>query len=358
MIVKPSIILSLLLAVICAPGHTKQYPTVKFNADLMLDYDKFDANFLESSEEGDSQLDLRRLRFGLKSDITKDWSAKIRVDAVDDFEIKDAYLEYDGWDVAKITIGKQKEPFGLERLMGYKDVFMIERAMISRAISPERSYGINMSGKLHTVNWQLGYFQDDTYNKSNAVTGRLAWSPWKKDKNFIHLGAAFSERSLHDQIYRINQKLEVYGADSLIEGTSFNADSVSKKEVEFMWQYHGFVNIAEWQHSYFTASNGDSYQYEGGYYQISYLLSGTNRKYKNGMLGGTKTSNDWEISMRYSQLSLLEENSEAKVLSMGVNYLLNDDIKFMADYITADYLDTGEDQGSGNAISLRVQYQF
>jgi phosphate-selective porin len=133
---------------------------------------------------------------------------------------------------------------------------------------------------------------------------------------------------------------------------------VSKTGMEFVWQYKGLVNMAEWQQSNVTATDGSEYQYDGGYYQVSYLFSGKNRKYKNGILGGVKTKNDWEVAMRYSQLKLHEENSQAKVWSFGVNYLLNKDTKFMVNYINADYMEEGTDLGSGNAVSLRALYRF
>jgi phosphate-selective porin OprO/OprP len=118
------------------------------------------------------------------------------------------------------------------------------------------------------------------------------------------------------------------------------------------------VNIAEWQQAKVTSLDGNQYQYDGGYYQMSYLFSGKNRKYKNGILSSVNTQNDWELSLRYSQLKLHEENSQANVLSLGVNYFLNKDVKFMADYRNAKYIEEGADLGSGNALSLRVRYNF
>jgi phosphate-selective porin OprO/OprP len=356
--IKAHHVLSLSLVLTSLSGHTKDYPDIKFNGVVMLDFNSFDANFLEESNEAGSQFDLRRLRLGLKSDISKDWSAKLSIEGKDDIDVKDVYIKYDGWEMFDLTIGKQKEPFGLERLMSSKELFMTERSMMSNAISPDRNYGINVSGEQGLINWQLGYFQNDTDQKSNAITGRLVWSPWHNEESLIHFGTAFSERSLHGETFRINEKLEVYGADSLVEGAKISADDVSLTGFEFLWQNNGFTNMAEWQRAKVSTTDGNQYQYEGGYYQLSYLLSGRNREYKNGTLDNAETNNDWEISMRYSQFKLLQENSEAKMFSVGVNYLLNKDVKFMADYIIADYVDKGENLGSGDAISLRVQYHF
>lgn len=346
----------------CITVQAEKYPSLDFSGSMFLDYDSFDRSFLETKDEdvgeGEDKFELRRLRFSIASEFNSDWSAKLKFDADDSLEIKDTYIQYDGWDFANITLGKQKEPFGLERLMSSRNLSFIERSMMSNTISPARSIGINLSGNQGSVNWRLGYFQDDNSEKGNAVTGRVTWAPWLEGKNLVHLGAAFSERSLHGDAFRINEKMEVNTADSLIEGSNINADSMSQAGMEFVWQYNGLVNMAEWQQSKVTATDGSNYQYEGGYYQVSYLFSGKNRNYKNGVLGSVKTKNDWEVTMRYSQLTLDEENSEAKVMSLGLNYLLNKDLKFMANYLNADYVDEGEDLGSGDAISLRVLYRF
>jgi phosphate-selective porin OprO/OprP len=337
---------------------SKDFPTLTYSGSVRADYNYFDGFFLEASDEADDTFDLNRVRLSIESDFNSDWSAKFKFDVQDGLEIKDTYIKYDAWVWANIFVGKQKEPFGLEKLMSSKNLSFIERSMTSSAISPGRSYGINIAGEQDTVNWQLGYFQEDNTQKSNAVTGRLTWAPWYENKNLVHLGTAFSQRSLHGETFRINETLEVGSSDSLIEGTKIEADSMSQSGIEFMWQYKGLVNIAEWQQAKVIAIDGSEYQYDGGYYQMSYLFSGKNRKYKNGILGSVKTQNDWEVSLRYSQLKLHEENSQANVLSLGINYFLNKDVKLMADYRNANYVDEGSDLGSGNALSLRVLYNF
>ena len=358
MTMKYNRLTALALSITSFVSLANDYPTLDFSGSIMLDYDSFDANFLETADEGDNDIEIRRLRLGLDSVLSTDWSVKLSLDLNDGVEIKDAYINYDGWNMAELTIGMQKEPFGLERLMSSKNALLIERAMISGAIAPERSIGVKASGDIDDVNWQIGYFQDDNAQKSNGITGRLTWAPWVEDKNLVHVGASFSERNLRGDDFRMNQNLEVHSADSLIEGAKFNADSASLRGLELLWQYEGLTNMAEWQQATVQADDASEYVYQGGYYQISYLLSGKNRKYKNGMLGSLKSKDDWEVSMRYSQLYLQVENSEAKVFSLGLNYYFDEDLKFMANYINAEYVAEGINLGSGNAISIRAQYQF
>ena len=235
---------------------------------------------------------------------------------------------------------------------------MIERTMVSTVIAPGLSYGINLIGQRGQATWQLGYFQKDTSNKSNAVTGRLTWTPWRQDRNLVHVGFAFSERSLHGDTFKVNRKMEVSGADSIIEGHKIEADTISQTGLEFLWQNEGLVNMAEWQKSTVKATDGNENNYQGGYYQISYNLSGKNRTYNNGILGAIDKGNDWEATMRFSQMELIDENSEAKSFSLGLNYTLKNNLKFMANLINARYVNEGERLNSGKAVSLRAQYHF
>lgn len=341
----------------------EEYPKVKLSALLMLDHDTFDKEFLEDANDGESHNKIRRARLGISTAFTENWAAKLKVEFTDETEIKDGYIKYSGWDWASLTLGKQKEPFGLEKLMSSRNTFMIEKSMMTDSIAPGRTLGANFSGKfrisneLNKLNWQLGYFQDDNGEKSNAVTGRIAWAPWKQNNQLVHLGFSFSDRSLHSDSYRINQTLEVHTADSNLEGKRFDAKSSTLFGAEFIWQYKSLTTMAEWQTTEVEAESGKDYQYEGGYYQMSYLFGGK-RKYKNGLLGGISTKNTWEATMRYSQLNLKEENDKGTTLTAGLNYIYNKDLKFMANYIHAQREDNGDNLNSGNALALRIQYNF
>ena len=146
-------------------------------------------------------------------------------------------------------------------------------------------------------------------------------------------------------------------SDSLLEGENLLADKVSLAGVEFLWQQNGFTTLAEWQQATVKDVNYAEYDYQGGYLQVSYQLSGDNRIYKNGSLGKVITPG-WEITSRYSQFELLTEDREAQTYSIGVNYTVNDKLKFMGDYIKAKSFEAGYEIDAGDAISLRAQYSF
>lgn len=333
---------------------------IKISGDLMLDHDSFESGFLEDDNGSGIQQssEIRRASLSIKTTLMDDWKAKLKVDFSDDStEIKDAYIKYKGWDWADLTIGQQKEGFGLEKSGHSRDALMIEKSLVTAALAPDRSLGVSVTGGAALYNWQLGYYQPDESESATAITGRIAWLPWRQGNELVHVGIAFSERDLNGSNFRINETMEVHLSNSLIEGEKLLANKESLQGIEFLWQQSGFTTLAEWQQSTVTDVNKTEYEYKGGYVQFSYQLSGDNRKYKNGELGSVTTPS-WEFTSRYSQFELIEESREAQIYSVGVNYTVNKNLKLMVDYIKAKQVEENIESDFSNAVSLRVQYSF
>jgi phosphate-selective porin OprO/OprP len=331
---------------------------IKVSGDLMLDHDIFDSGFLEEGDSSEKRSEIRRAGLSFKTEFMDDWKAKLKIDfSGDNIELKDAYMKYKGLSWADIVIGKQKEGFSLEKLSPSRDAIMIERSLVTSALAPGRSFGINLSGGETKFNWQLGYFQPEEDESSTAITGRFAWLPWREKNELLHIGLAFSERDLDGNEFRVNEQMEVHNADSLIEGNKILANKQSLQGIELLWQQAGFTALAEWQQATVTDTDNVEYDYKGGYIQVSYQFSGGNRKYKNGGLGKVIHSG-WELTSRYSYFDLVEEGHEVKTYAIGVNYTVNDRLKFMVDYIKAEQFDDLNKLSADNAISLRAQYTF
>lgn len=358
-----SVVSTLFSLVTCNTAQAKDNQKIDNNkVDIsgyfMVDYDNFDKGFLEDKSEPTTKTDIRRARISFKTELVKDWKAKLSINYSDDeTEIKDAYAQYKGWNWANLTIGQQKEPFGLEKLTSLRNQSMVERSLVSNALAPSRSIGVNLNGGFSSFNWDLGYFLPNETETASAVTGRLTWLAWQQDDNRLHLGAALSERDLNGSEFRINETMEVNFSDSLIEGEKLNADTNSLQSIELLWQFHGFTTMAEWQQSQVTDINDLTYDYQGGYVQLSYLLSGNNRQYKNGRLGSVSDS-DWEFTTRFSTFDMNEENHQSDIYSVGVNYYPSKKLKLMANYIKAEQIENNIELGSNKAISLRMQYSF
>lgn len=331
---------------------------IKVSGYIMFDFDHFESDLMEYNDSTQTSTEIRRARIGFKSNFLDTWQAKIKIDFADETaDIKDAYFKYKGFDFANITLGKQKEGFGIERLSSAKDTLFIERSLVTNTIAPGRSIGIGVSQNAQNYNWNIGIYQPDDEENTLAITGRAAWLPWHQDNNLLHLGLSFSERDLNDSDFRINERLEVHSADSLFEGTKLVANKASLQGAEIIWQKYGLTALAEWQQTTVTDVHDIEYDYQGGYIQFGYALSGGFRQYKNGKVGSVNQPG-WEITNRYSQFEMMEENRKAKVYSLGVNYTTQNNFKFMANFLkTMDYSNKNK-TNKGDAFSLRVQYNF
>ncbi|MDP5131043.1 MAG: OprO/OprP family phosphate-selective porin, partial [Paraglaciecola sp.] len=290
------VVTSLLLLNQTSQAAVPSWPIVELSGDMMLDYDSYAANFLEKAITGDADAEWRRFRLKAESDLSSHWQAKLSLELSDGVSIKDAWLNYSGWQLADITFGLQKEPFGLAQLISSSNLLLIERSVVSEALSPSRAHGVKLANNLGNLNWQLGYFIHDQDEQERAITGRLSWTPHNTSESLLHVGSSFSQRDYQGSLFRINETMQVHSADSLIEGAEFNADHAWLTGVDLVWQHRGFMVMAEWQQTNIKSTFDQQYQYNGGYFEMSYLLSGQNRKYKNGSLGGIRSKKDWELT--------------------------------------------------------------
>jgi phosphate-selective porin OprO/OprP len=357
---SPFIVVSLLVVFFGVHFNVSAQESAQYKVQgyIMLDHDIFDPLFNENNDESGRQTEIRRARLALKTKWNEDWQSKFQVDITDGIEVKDAYLQYQGWKWLDVRVGQFKEPFGFEYQSGSRNLATIERSMSTDSLSPGRNPGVMVSGEQSSINWQLGYFQQENTEKGNGVTARFAWAPIDTKQHLFHMGLAMSKRSLHGEEFRINQTLEVSGADSLFEGDRFYADNNSLLGAELAWRYKGLLATAEWQESVVVSTSGENYKYQGGYLQLSYLFSGKQRSYSQGSLGKVKADNAWEVGARYSLLDLLKENELADTYTLGVNYYLNKDTKLSLGYTKAEHFIDNLSQGTGNAISFRLQYSF
>ena len=76
------------------------------------------------------------------------------------------------------------------------------------------------------------------------------------------------------------------------------------------------------------------------------------------MLDDVKLKNNWEVFLRQSQLTLVNENKEASIVSAGVNYYATKNLKLKAEIVRAQPTDNNIDSAVGNAVNVRLEYSF
>jgi len=114
--------------------------------------------------------------------------------------IKDAYIDakFNNW--FQVKVGKQKSPFGIERLQGDADVRFTERSL-TQNLAPDRDIGIQIHGALADglVDYSAGVFNgvidgsssdsfttsDTDNNKNKDFAARIFATPFKNDPGFL-----------------------------------------------------------------------------------------------------------------------------------------------------------------------------
>ncbi len=338
----------------------------------MLDYDQFDAVH-NNTEEDDSDAEIRRARLSVNGKINKKWRTKLQIayDGNDEqLEERDLYLRYSGWKNTRLTIGKFKQPFGLENVTSSRNITSIERSMASNAFRPGRQFGISLAKSKKRYTWSASVFNEDSDSGSEgslSLLGRYTFTPINNDDNILHLGVSGAIRDWSGGRYRINETAEVNAAVRVVDSPTVLADTISQYAIEAAWVSGPFAIQSEaiQQNVELQAPNAvDELLYYGFYTEASFFITGESRNYKKGRFTRVKpksTKGAWQISGRYSVLDALENTvgTEASNISLGINYYLNKKARFMLHFIKTELKGAdATDDIDGNAISFRAQYVF
>ena len=300
----------------------------KLGGRIMWDYNYAELN----GDVDEDDFSLRRARVYLSGN-ANNWAYKLQFNLGNNNggTPEDLYIRYNGWGKkAVLTVGKQKEPFGLESLESSKDISYLERSAITEAYAPDRSQGIQFSGQQGDVTYAVGIFEDDSTGDGAAVTGRVTYSPIKSSDQVLHLGLAYSNRA----------------ADVNMTGVEL---AYSKGSYHLQTEY--------------VTSDNLGVSSDGLYVQAGWIITGETRPYKSGVFKRVKPgslSGAWEVVVRYEDGDGAysdEElgNTDATSYGIGLNYYINNIIRVSATYTDAkDNLsyDTGREFRARLQIAL------
>jgi phosphate-selective porin OprO/OprP len=299
--------------------------SAKLGGRLQWDYNYAELNGVADEDD----FSIRRARLYLSGNVN-DWSYKMQFNVGNNNggTPEDLYIRYNGWGKqAVVTVGKQKEPFGLEQLESSKDISYLERSAVTEAYAPGRQEGILFSGQRGDITYALGVFEDDGANDGTAVTGRVTYAPIKSADQVLHFGVAHSNRD---------------------EDTDITGLEVAYARGPYHIQ------------SEFISSEENDASREGLYVQAGWIITGETRPYKNGIFKRVKPGNSsgaWEVVVRYEDGDGAYSDEElgstdGTSYGMGVNYYLNSFIRIGATY--TDAKDNITDDG-GSEFRARLQ---
>jgi phosphate-selective porin OprO/OprP len=278
----------------------------------------------------------------------------------DSFEIFDYRLDIPVSDKINLSIGKQKEPISMERIMSMVQLPMQERTSVSDALMPSRNVGAVVSGTAlnQRMTWAGGLFNDwfesgDSFSDSaSQAVSRITWLPFisEDESNLLHLGFGLRHTDAKEGL-RGHTEPEFNQAPTYVDTTPIAADSALLYNLEASWRKGPY-----WLHAEYVNNNVDAPalgdpNFSGYHVTASWILSGEMREYRkrSGIFGPVpiaKSVNQggwgaWEVGLRWSDVDLtdgLVDGGEMSILSLGLNWWLTPVFNFNLNYryITLD----------------------
>ena len=353
---------TILLAVLAGASAAANAVEFTPSGRLHLDYAQHDSDLAQF----DDRFLVRRALLGLDVKFSDDWSAKFAYDFARGGALKEAYLRYNGWKPAELTIGQIKVPFGLEQLTSANDNSFIEKSLPSSAFTLSRRKGIGLDnhGKRHSVA-AVVFGSSIGGNEGNGAAARFTYTPIKQGATLLHLGvSATTERPAGSVSFSARPESLPTDLRLLRTGNISDVHRIDQLGVEAAW-VNGPVSMqAERMNSRLSRNLGKpDVDLQGWYVAGSWLLTGESRGYRNGVFKGVTPSNErgaWELTARYSRLSLDDgaiRGGTENNLTLGVNWYFREHLRIMANYIKVKS-DRRGISDNPNILDLRAQLSF
>jgi phosphate-selective porin OprO/OprP len=319
--------------------------------------------FMDDSNDAlnnDSQdQEFRRARLFVSGKAFDDWRYRFEYDfaADQDYRIKAAWVGYNGFKAFNIRAGNLLEPFSLEAMTSSNNITFMERAL-PKAFT--QSYKLGILANTHGDNWSAaaGVFEGNIQGGSEdgwGVAARITGAPIRSKRRLLHIGAALEYREPDEVSYSTRPEANLASQLSST-GTLRDADNTITVGLEAAAVYNSLSLQGEYMQVKLERDNQRSDpDFSGWYVYGSWFVTGEYRRYnvKNGTFKQIKPKakyGAWELAARYSEVDLEDENitgGEEDNITLGLNWYLNSNIRFMANYIWVD----ADPNSSGNSES-------
>lgn len=375
---------------ITSPDKNYQF---RFRGNAQID-GRYFAN--DENNTGKDEFLARRLRPMIEGTID-DFDFKLMPDfAGGQLRLLEAYVDYKASDAIKLRFGKFKPPIGLERLQSQTNLLFIERGLANN-LAPSRDFGIQLHGNLipQTLEYQIGVFNggadlaadDSDVDDKKDIAARIFANPFSQSDSValrglgIGVGSSIGDREgdatstiLGDYRSGGQQRMFRYTSGAFANGTHLRVYPQAN------YYYGPFGSMAEYAISNQEVEKAGSrakLQHKAWNVSASYVLTGEDASF-SGVIPAENFSLEeggigaWEIATRLGNIefdkdsfpifaSATDSVREATAAGFGVNWYLNPNVKWQANYEITKFdggAAGGQDRPKEHAIFTRVQYQF
>ncbi len=327
---------------------------------------------------------IRRARFAIKAILHENWYGEIDLDfAGSQVEMKDMIIGYrftkeSGF--AKnlsFRIGNFKESFSMETVTTSRYVTFIERSLAS-TFAPSRHIGFQ--ARKYDDYWLLyagvhfadlgGYEESElsqAHNKKQGMdegysyTGRaVVRLPLPEKEMILHIGAGYSYRTpktsweISDAWRHSTRTMSNINRKKYLDTDDIkNVESRTLANVEFVVAWKNIMFQSEYIMSSLSGTDLNkisgitSSTADGLYAQAAWLIFGGRYQYNSseGEFTRIKRGRNWgdiELAFRYDYINLNDFDAQiygggANAYTLGLNYHVNSNIKFMLNYSYAEH---------------------
>ncbi|WP_157825854.1 OprO/OprP family phosphate-selective porin [Colwellia sp. Bg11-28] len=300
---------------IVLPSNYKDADWIKFDNDyfstILIGALALDRQSWESQDEaslaqvGDLQDfnggEIRALRFGIAGAIKfdKPWIYMITgatntfdkgfdTNTTDNVSFMDWRLDIPTFYNTTLSIGKQKEPISMERLMSMTFLPMQERALVSDALLPSRNFGAVLSGITlnQKLTWAGGVFNNwiedegSLSENSTELVGRTTWLPYlSEDENeLIHLAFGLRYSNAKEGL-RYASEPEFNKSATFVDTGNIDADNSVTYNLEASWRKGPVWLIGEYTKSKVAADYLQNPELSGYHVSAVFSVTGEMREY-------------------------------------------------------------------------------
>jgi phosphate-selective porin OprO and OprP len=361
----------------------------KLGGRIQADFDQFDGVYTLNGRTADSAY-LRRSRLELSGKAYRDWGYELAVDfSSPDTPIKDAFISYSGFDPVTIKVGRFDPDFGMDNATSSKWTTAMESSMITDlapwASDHDEGMGVQVLGSTDSLYGSASILRPSSNEDENGRSRknynlRGVFAPKATAGDVLHFGVSYAYNDAEDFDGRIRTRMGVRGVSENSNGNrpdfapkvdgAFDGDAAWG--LEFAYAAGPFSLQSEYLRRTIDAqreSARNDRKATGYYGQLAYTLTGEARGYKidGASFGSIKPENKqlgaWEVFYRYDRANVEEHDfldNTARVQTVGVNWYANEAVKVSANYLMAKTSSVAnyDDDTSGDALSLRLQYVF
>jgi phosphate-selective porin OprO/OprP len=297
-------------------------------------------------------------------------------ETVDDLTFFDWRVDIPFFADTSLSVGKQKEPISLGRLMtGIAPPVVDERPAALDTFLPSRNVGVTLSGTAfdQRTTWAAGVFNDwldddgSAGENSTQLVGRVTWIPLisEDESSVLHLGAGYrysnaKEGGKAGTEPEFNQSPDFVGIDD------FLADDTYTYNLEAAYRNGPWMLMGEYINVDVRSPALGDPEFDGYYITGSWVATGEMRPYlkRNGVfhslpVAKSTSAGGWgavEFAVRYSHLNLSDNEIDGGVMdiaSIGASWWLTRTFAVGAFYRHIS-LDRGGLDGDSQGFMTRI----